>query len=190
MSDEGFFKRWARLKAQPEQDAVLAPVVDTTDLPAAAPAEGGSGAARLTRPGLTPDLDPSPPEQPPPTIADAAALTSDSDFSAFVGKNVDAAVRRLAMKKLFADPHFHGHDGLDIYMGDYTLPSPVSAGMLAEMTHNKNLFAKLDEVIDKVIADVDKATETPDTPALDQAQAPPLPEPPAPAPPPPDQEVA
>jgi hypothetical protein len=100
------------------------------------------------------------------------------------------------MKKLFADPHFHGHDGLDIYMGDYTLPSPVSADMLAEMTHNKNLFAKLDEVIDNAIAGVDKATETPetpetqDTPALDQAQAPPLPEPPAAVPPPPDQEVA
>jgi hypothetical protein len=178
MAAEGFLKRWSRLKAQPEE----APLAEAEK--PAAPSAPGTGPA-----GLSPALNQSeqaPP--PPPTIADAAALTSDSDFSNFVGKNVDAAVRRLAMKKLFADPHFHGHDGLDIYMGDYTIPSPVSADMLAEMTHNKNIFARLDEVIEKV----DALLLAPDaeTPAAATIEPPSdTPEPVVP-PPAPDQEVA
>ena len=169
MSDEGFLKRWSRLKAAPEQAGVAAEV----NFPAPSP-ELDPVSVSLARPGLTPASD-TPSAPPPPTIADAAALTADSDFSTFVAKNVDAAVRRLAMKKLFSDPHFQGHDGLDIYMGDYTIPSPVSADMLAELSHNKNLFARLDEVIEQVDALLGTQDATPDTAA---------------PPPAPDQEVA
>ena len=42
-------------------------------------------------------------------------------------------VRNLAMKKLFADPHFNVMDGLDIYIGDYTQPDPLPEGMLRKM---------------------------------------------------------
>lgn len=174
MSDEGFLKRWSRLKAQPEQALVAEP--ETPTVP--------SGPSQS--PVLSPVVEQPPEPLPPPTLADAAALTSDADFSAFVGKNVDAAVRRLAMKTLFADPHFHGHDGLDIYMGDYSLPSPVSADMLAELSHTRNIFAKLDDVIEQVDALVAGEGADPAAPV----KTPPLPEPPAPAPPPPDQEVA
>lgn len=186
MSDEGFLKRWARLKAQPE---VAVPAQPAPPAVPAGPSAPGPGDARLT-----PAVEPVPAEESPAlTIADAAALTADSDFSTFVAKNVDAAVRRLAMKKLFADPHFHGHDGLDIYMGDYNLPSPVSAGMLAEMSHNKNIFAKLDEVIEQVdalVGPAGQASPPPEASPEAPPEAPPIPEPPAPAPPPPDQEVA
>lgn len=192
MAAEGFLSRWSRLKARPEEAPVEEPVV-----PVAVEA-GGTGPA-----GLSPAVN-SPEELPPPSLADAAALTSDSDFSLFVAKNVDAAVRRLAMKKLFADPHFHGHDGLDIYMGDYTIPSPVSAEMLADMSHNKGLFARLDDVIEQVdtmlavpensaasaAADTDAAAAS--APAAADATAPPpdTPEPPAPVPPAPPQDLA
>jgi hypothetical protein len=182
MADEGFLKRWARLKAAPEPALSVAPV------PAPAVATVVSVPAPVPAPLAGPDAVAAAPapEVAPPTIDDAAALTADSDFSVFVGKHVDAAVRRLAMKKLFADPHFHGHDGLDIYMGDYNLPSPVSDEMLAQMTHNKNIFARLDDALDRLDAIV----------GADEAAAPahdPLPDTPetaAPAPPSPDQEVA
>lgn len=155
MADEGFLRRWARLKATPEQVVAAPPAPPAPPAPAApAPAPvAASVPAVVVAPGplaFEGDATLAAPALPLPTIAEAAALTGDSDFSAFVAKNVDAAVRRLAMKKLFADPHFQGHDGLDIYMGDYNLPSPVSADMLADMTHNKNIFAKLDEVIEQV----------------------------------------
>jgi hypothetical protein len=76
-----------------------------------------------------------------PTIEDVERLDADSDFSAFVTNGVDKAVQRLAMKKLFSDPHFHVMDGLDIYIDDYNRPDPLSAAMLASLKHAKNLFA-------------------------------------------------
>lgn len=193
MADEGFLKRWSRLKATPEAQVLASPVPSESE--GTGPAElirpessRPAGSAHLARPGPTPSAD-TPPAPPPPTIADAAALTHDSDFSTFVASNVDAAVRRLAMKKLFSDPHFQGHDGLDIYMGDYTIPSPVSADMLADMSHNKNIFARLDDVIERV--DGMLAAPAPGGAALPEAITP---EPPAAAasvaPPSPDQEVA
>ena len=73
-----------------------------------------------------------------PTLEDAARLTPDADFSSFVAKDVDKSVQRLALKKLFADPHFHVMDGLDMYMDDYNVPSPVSAAMLAALDHARS----------------------------------------------------
>ena len=72
-------------------------------------------------------------EPPPPTLADAQALTADSDFKPFVARGVAPEVRNAAMKKLFADPHFNVMDGLDIYIDDYTQPDPLPAGMLRQM---------------------------------------------------------
>jgi hypothetical protein len=74
---------------------------------------------------------------------DVATLDRDSDFSAFVARGVDQAVRRGALKKLFADPHFNVMDRLDVYIDDYTQPSPVSEAMLASLTHAKSVFAKM-----------------------------------------------
>jgi len=42
-------------------------------------------------------------------------------------------VRNAAMKKLFTDPHYNVMDGLDIYIDDYSQPSPLSAAMMAKM---------------------------------------------------------
>ena len=72
-------------------------------------------------------------EPPPPTLADAQALTSDSDFKPFVARGVAPEVRNAAMKKLFADPHYNVMDGLDIYIGDYSIPDPLPASMLRQM---------------------------------------------------------
>ena len=51
----------------------------------------------------------------PPTLDDVAALTPESDFSAFAAPAVDAEVRNAALRKLFhSDPHFGASDGLDV----------------------------------------------------------------------------
>ena len=129
MSNEGFLQRWSRLKSQPET-------------------EPGSGPADLTPSSDAPQEQMgSGPQDQTPTLADVDSLTAESDFSAFVARGVDASVRRLAMKKLFADPHFNVVDGLDIYMGDYNLPDPVSPAMLASLTHARNLFARVEEAL-------------------------------------------
>ncbi len=137
MPEEGFLRRWARVKATggeavAETAPAAAPVAPVIVPAAAAQAPHGAqqGAA----------------VPPPPTLAEAAQLTPASDFSAFVGQGVDKDVRRLALKKLFADPHFHVMDRLDMYMDDYNLPSPVSAAMLAGLEHARSALRRPEEV--------------------------------------------
>jgi hypothetical protein len=163
MPNEGFLQRWSRLKAEPERVAAE-PVVVPVTMPAAVPSTPAAVApAAETR---------------LPTLADVALLDAQSDYAAFVARGVDADVRRLAMKKLFADPHFNLGDGLDIYMGDYNVPSPVSPAMLASLSHARSVFARidalLDPVADEVAPSISTAAPATGTPAL----------------PPPDQETA
>jgi hypothetical protein len=122
MRPEGFFHRWSRLKVErcPDRPAAARPAA----LPPAAAEADGAAQPRL------------------PTMNDVALLGADSDYSAFVAQGVDKAVQRQAMKKLFSDPHFHVMDGLDIYMGDYNRPDPVSAAMLAALGHAASFFAQ------------------------------------------------
>ncbi|MZR46457.1 DUF3306 domain-containing protein, partial [Escherichia coli] len=102
MSDETFLSRWSRRKAaerrgEPEPEA-------------ASPAEPA--------PVVVPEastVEPTPEAAPPLTLEDASKLTPSDDFSPFVAHGVDEAVKRAALKKLFADPHFNVMDGLDTY---------------------------------------------------------------------------
>jgi hypothetical protein len=98
MTDEGFLRRWARRKTEARSGIeplpeAAAPVEDlpvpVVEAPAVAPAD-----------------------VPLPTMDDVARLTGDSDFSAFVTRGVDAAVRRTARKKMLADPPFNSIAGL------------------------------------------------------------------------------
>lgn len=128
MSEEGFFRRWARLKSSggaPEAERAQAPVPAVPEPAAPASAEREA------------------PPAPLPTLEDAARLTPDADFSAFVAKGVDKSVQRLALKKLFADPHFNAIDGLDMYMNDYNKASPLSPDMLASLKHAPGVLSRL-----------------------------------------------
>lgn len=112
---EGFFRRWSRVKAEARPES--APPAEPSAIEPAATESGRS---------VTP-----PPGKALPTLQDVGKLTADSDYSAFVAKGVDATVRRQALKKLFADPHFNVMDGLDIYIDDYNRASPLPPAMLA-----------------------------------------------------------
>jgi len=130
MPEEGFLRRWARLKAHP----VEAPAATDADAPAPpkppAPAEARG-------------VEPDDARRPAPTLDDVAQLTRESDYSAFVAQGVDKTVQRMALKKLFADPHFNVMDGLDIYIDDYNKVAPLTAGMLASLKHAPGVLAKL-----------------------------------------------
>jgi hypothetical protein len=69
-----------------------------------------------------------------------ATLTPASDFSAFLKDEVDEALRRQALKKLFADPRFNCMDGLDVYIDDYSLPAPIPSAALARLRHARALL--------------------------------------------------
>lgn len=136
MPEEGFLRRWARVKASGGDAVAEAP----RPAPPAAPAP-----VTVAEP-----VRQAPPDgegaRPAPTLEDAAQLTPASDFSAFVSHGVDQDVRRLALKKLFADPHFRVLDRLDMYMDDYNKPDPVSATMLAALEHARGALRRPEEV--------------------------------------------
>ena len=125
--DDSFFSRWSRRKAQVRSgEPVVEPVPDApavvaaVAVPAAVPVVSEPPVAEAQVP-------------PPPTLEDTQALTPASDFSRFVARGVSPEVRNAAVKKLFADPHFNVMDGLDIYIDDYSKPSPLSAADMAKM---------------------------------------------------------
>jgi hypothetical protein len=134
MTDDGFLRRWARRKmaARSGIETRPEPVAPAPHLPDPLPVQA---------------VEPPAPV-PLPTMDDVARLTSDSDFSAFVARGVDAAVRRTALKKLFADPHFNTMDRLDVYIDDYTKPSPVSEAMLASLEHAKQALRRVVDAVD------------------------------------------
>lgn len=138
---EGFFDRWSRRKQQARAEE--APVVVPTEVePDAVPPVHpvSTDAPLVVAPPVQPDEPGAPP---PPTLADTTALTIDSDFKPFLARGVAPEVKNAAFKKLFADPHFNVMDRMDIYIDDYSIPSPLPESVLRQMASAK--FLKLFE---------------------------------------------
>jgi len=112
--DEGFLRRWSRLKSAPAEERAE-PLAERSEPPPAR--EDGA-------------IEPPAPTPPPPV----ESLTPDSDFTPFMQSDVDPALRRGALRKLFEDPRFNVMDGLDVYIDDYSKPDPLPDGWLEKMT--------------------------------------------------------
>ena len=138
MPEEGFLRRWARVKASGAEAVAEAPPQAAVSPAAPAAPVPGAGAAGVSAEAA--------PQRPMPTLLDAARLTADSDFSAFVSPGVAQDVRRLALKKLFADPHFNVPDRLDMYMDDYNAPTPVTAAMLAGLEQARGALRRPEQI--------------------------------------------
>jgi hypothetical protein len=126
VESEGFLARWSRRKAQTPVERAR----EEIEPPVRAPIEPPASAA------AAPQAEPVAPAPPPPTLADVAALTRESDFSRFVVPGVDEGVKHAALKKLFSDPHFNVMDGLDTYIDDYNKADPLPLAMLRKMTQS------------------------------------------------------
>ncbi len=83
------------------------------------------------------------PTQPPPAgpapLPPIESLTPESDFTPFMGKDVEGDVRARALKTLFQDPRFNVMDGLDVYIDDYSKPDPLPEGWLEKMNQATRL---------------------------------------------------
>jgi len=118
-ADENFLSRWSRRKSQarvstPETEAPP----DAQPLPPAPTGAAPGTAPRPDEPKALPPVD---------------SLTTESDFSPYMAPEVDADLRRTALKTLFADPRFNTMDMMDVYVGDYSQPDPLPDGWLAKM---------------------------------------------------------
>ena len=136
---EGFLGRWSRRKqeardpetaSQTEVEVAVAPDLSPQREAPAAPVQ------QLT---AQPAAQPAAAARPLPTLQDVQALTPESDFSSFVTRGVAPEVRNAAMKKLFSDPHFNVMDGLDVYIDDYTQPTPLPLSTLRQLASAKVL---------------------------------------------------
>lgn len=68
------------------------------------------------------------------------SLTIDSDFSPFMQPGVDETVKRAALRKLLRDPRFNVMDGLDVYIDDYSKPSPVEPEVVRTLVQARYIF--------------------------------------------------
>lgn len=128
----GFLARWSRRKLKGRMADAAAP--QTGAPPAIVPEPPvEAGAAALAA-------------EPPPTRAELDALDPGADLSRFIARGVDEDLRRAALRKLFADPQFNVMDGLDVYIDDYNVPSPMLPGALRRLQQAAALgFAAVDD---------------------------------------------
>jgi len=155
---EPFLSRWSRLKRERDDaEQAPAPVADSS---ADAPMLSDAQAADAPLPELPP-ID---------------ELTPASDFRPFMDPRVPEALRRVALKKLYADPHFNVQDMLDDFAEDYTLLETLPAGMADKLAHARRTLLGQNEA-DRIEAEEQKAAEKaaadgPSRPPRDTAEAP------------------
>ena len=121
-SDEGGLRRWARRKAETKRERAAAPTLEEKAGKAPAISEPADVAANREGEGKkTPvELD----------LPDIESLTPDSDFTVFMKDGVPPALRRLALRKLWAsNPMFNVIDEMVEYGEDYTDAAMVVEGM-------------------------------------------------------------
>jgi len=127
---ESFLARWSRRKLAAERAAERPAESAAPDEATALPVKGASeeAAAGVSAPAPGPASDPAAStEVPLPPIESLDGLRSD--YEAFFKQPVAEELRRAALKKLFADPHFNQMDMLDVYVDDYTQFEPLSDAM-------------------------------------------------------------
>ncbi|HEX3138326.1 MAG TPA: DUF3306 domain-containing protein [Casimicrobiaceae bacterium] len=121
-------KRWSRRKLEAARAETA---------PRDAPSEPVATAAPPPQPAHAAGPVPQNAEAPLPPIE---SLTIDSEFAAFFKPGVAEATKRAALKQLFRDPRFNIMDGLDVYVGDYTQPDPISPEMMKQLLHTRHIF--------------------------------------------------
>ncbi len=130
-ADEPFLQRWSRLKSatrDPEQSGI-----QPDDAPS------------LSQPGHGQSAPPRSAQCAEPTgvaLPDLESLGPDSDYSAFLGADVDVSLRRAALRKLFRSPKFNVLDGLDDYCDDFTQFAPLAGIVTADMRHHAERAAR------------------------------------------------
>ena len=138
---EAFLSRWARVK-----EAACAQESSTTSPSATA---GASDIAKQNtsvgapfQPEMAEDAHPErtlPAKATPAELPPLDTLTPQTDYSPFMAKDVDPQLRNLAMKKLFADPHYNIMDRLDTYIDDYSTHPPLSLEVIRQMSISKSM---------------------------------------------------
>lgn len=183
MASEGFLGRWARLKRDadgsqksPADSGAALRALDSTvpgtegkasrdaaDESRGTPGPAGGAEAlphgqAISKGGEPPGSTGQAPGTAPAALPSLESLAFESDYSMFMGRDVDPKLRVSALKKLFTDPHFNRMDGLDVYIDDYGKPDPVPRAMMRKLNQSRllGLFEEDEPVAGTTPADADK----------------------------------
>ena len=130
MSEEGFLSRWSRRKRAAEAGR-----------PAEEPVPAEAAPAAPVPP------DPVPEEEPPfdvTTLPPVESLTIESDFAAFLRKEVPEALKRAALRKAWSlDPAIRDFIGPADYAWDYNAPDGVPGASLDLGGNVKEMLARI-----------------------------------------------
>src|SRR6266568_6682463 len=126
--DKNFVSRWSRRKIEARK---------TTEKPAEPkpPSEPAPAAPAISNAGSV-AAPPAPSELPPLESLKGLA----SEYTEFLKPGVDENLRRSALKKLFADPHFEKFERFEAYCEDFTQGEPIPLAMLKTLEHAKELL--------------------------------------------------
>ena len=76
----------------------------------------------------------------PPALPPVETLTPESDFAGFMHPKVTDELRRVALKKLFSDPHFNVVDPFEPYSRDWTVGEPITPEFLATLNQARTVL--------------------------------------------------
>ena len=80
-----------------------------------------------------------------PALPPVDKLTPESDFAPFMHPKVADALRRGALKKLFADPHFNVPDLNEAFSGDWTGGEPIPEELLKTLNQARTVLFREEE---------------------------------------------
>ena len=145
---ESFLVRWSRRKREAVREPSRAGGAAAPQPAPTLPSPPAAVEAAATAPEM--------PVAPPSVEADSNAATAiplppiesldglRSDYEAFFKQPVAEELRRAAVKKLFADPHFNKMDMLDVYVDDYTQFEPLPAELRMRLTSARPFLSELE----------------------------------------------
>ena len=154
---ENFASRWSRRKIEARKEKPAEPEPSSERTVPAVPADADTAAA--------PPGAPAPRELPPLESLKGLA----SEYTEFLKPGVDENLRRSALKKLFADPHFENFERFEAYCEDFTKGEPIPLAMLKTLEHAKDLLFG-DEKKKDAHAEAEKPASEPPNEAAAKAQ--------------------
>ena len=137
-NEPGFLQRWSRRKQAVREGVVPDDVAAQGTAP---PAAIAAQPVAQTGPDADPNTNPRHTEL--PSLDSLQGL--QSDYLDFMQPEVAQHLKRAALKKLFADPHFNVIDRFEAYSEDYTQADPIPAAMLRGLNQAKGLLFPHDD---------------------------------------------
>jgi len=83
--------------------------------------------------------------KPAPVLPPVESLTPQSEFAPFMHPKVGDQLRRMALKKLFSDPHFKIPDPFEPFSGDWTGAEAIPPEMLAKLNQARSALFSPEE---------------------------------------------